>query len=539
MVKPSDDGAAGLSILVVDDDELMRDSLRETLARRGFSVRTAGDGASALDLLRAEEAELVICDLKMPGMSGVELCERVCSAGPAAPPVIVITAFGSVETAVQAIKKGAFDYITKPFKTDELQVVVERALRHGRLLRENQFLRAELEGSLDRFTIVGTSPAIRRTLELVERYAQSPATVLIRGESGTGKELLARAIHFGSVRRQRPFLCVNCAALSAGLLESELFGHEKGAFTGADRMRQGRFELADGGTIFLDEVSEIDPKLQAKLLRVLQEKSFERVGSSRTMKVDVRVLATSNRDLEREVREGRFREDLFFRLNILPLDVPPLRTRREDVALLVAHFLDRIRRRQGGPARRLAPEALSLLSGYSWPGNVRELENLIERACVLTDGPELRPEAFPGLTGGGVRLGAVWSSVSGAVSCIPSGREAAAGPFVAPALAESPGSLAGLSMDDVERVMITDALRRHRGHQKRAASELGIGVRTIRTKIKKWNLGAIGRGCADAAGSVAVGSGVEGTGIERAPFEKGAVEKGAVESDRGVEVLRG
>jgi len=513
VVKPADDPAPGRSVLVVDDDELMRDSLRETLSRRGFAVRSATDGASALSLLREEEAELVICDLKMPGMTGVELCERICAAGPVAPPVIVITAFGSVETAVQAIKKGAFDYITKPFKTDELQVVVERALRHGRLLRENEILRAELEGSRDRFTIVGSSPAIRRTLELVERYARSSATVLIRGESGTGKELLARAIHFGSSRRQRPFLCVNCAALSAGLLESELFGHEKGAFTGADRMRQGRFELADGGTIFLDEVSEIDPKLQAKLLRVLQEKSFERVGSSRTMKVDVRVLATSNRDLEREVHEGRFREDLFFRLNILPLDVPPLRTRREDVALLVAHFLEGIRRRQGGAARRLAPEALSLLSAYSWPGNVRELENLIERACVLTDGPELKSEAFPGLTPGctgpGIGMAGAGKGDGDAALHHPAG---------------SPGSLAGMSMDDVERIMITDALRRHRGHQKRAASELGIGVRTIRTKIKKWNLGSVGRG--GEAASLMDGTGATAGG-------------GGVGRDGTVEVLRG
>jgi DNA-binding NtrC family response regulator len=469
MQKPGGNGGSGVSVLVIDDDELMRDSLKEVLTRRGYSALATKSGADGLTVLREEEVDAVICDLRMPGMSGLEVCEKVMALGALAPPVVVITAFGSVETAVQAIKKGAFDYITKPFKTDELEVVVERALRHGRLLRENQFLRAELEGSPDRAAIVGVSEPIRRTLELVDRYAASSATVLIRGESGTGKELLARAIHFRSTRRDRPFLCVNCAALSAGLLESELFGHEKGAFTGADRMRQGRFELADGGTIFLDEVSEIDPKLQAKLLRVLQERTFERVGSSRTMRVDVRVLATSNRDLEREVREGRFREDLFFRLNILPVDVPPLRSRREDIPQLVAHFLERNRRRQGGSPRTTSPEALALLSSYHWPGNVRELENVIERAWVLADGPVLGPEAFPGLNGG-------------------------AGTRLAPAgAAEGPGKLAGLSIEEVERVMIRDALRRYHGHQKRTAAELGIGVRTLRTKIKKWRLGAEGR----------------------------------------------
>ena len=470
MAKTNGNGSGSVSILVIDDDDPMRDSLRETLLRRGYSVRSAADGPTGLAMLREEEADAVICDLRMNGMGGLEVCEKIAAAGGPSPPVILITAFGSVETAVKAMKLGAFDYLTKPFKTDELQVVIERALRHGRILRENQFLRSELEGSPERFAIIGSSPAIRKTLEMVDRYAGSSATVLIRGESGTGKELVARAIHFRSSRRDRPFLCVNCAALSAGLLESELFGHEKGAFTGADRMRQGRFELADGGTILLDEVSEIDPKLQAKLLRVLQERTFERVGSSRTMQVDVRVLATSNRDLEKEVREGRFREDLFFRLNILPVDVPPLRSRREDIPILVTHFLEKNRRKQGGAARFVTAEALEILESYPWPGNVRELENLVERAWVLSDAEELGSEAFPGIAaaGGASRIG--------------------------PAAGADPGALAGLSIEDMERVMIRDALRRYRGHQKRTATELGIGVRTLRTKIKKWRLEQEGRG---------------------------------------------
>jgi len=468
MAKSGTNGSSGISILVIDDDERMRDSLREALSRRGYTVSTSRDGPTGLACIREEEIDLVICDLRMNGMSGLEVCEKITAAGNQSPPVIVITAYGSVETAVRAMKLGAFDYITKPFKTDELQMVMERALRHRKLVRENQFLRSELEGSPDRFPIVGESPAIRKTLDLIGRYASSSATVLIRGESGTGKELVARAIHFQSSRRDRPFLCVNCAALSAGLLESELFGHEKGAFTGADRMRQGRFELADGGSILLDEVSEIDPRLQAKLLRVLQERTFERVGSSRSMQVDVRVLATSNRELEREVREGKFREDLFFRLNILPLEVPPLRARKEDIPLLAAHFLEMNRKKQGGAPRRVTPGALEILTSYPWPGNVRELENVMERAWVLVDQTELGPPAFPGIA------------------------DPRAGPIPSPS-ADDPGHLAGLSIEEVERVMIRDALRRYSGHQKRTAAELGIGVRTLRTKIKKWSLENEGR----------------------------------------------
>jgi DNA-binding NtrC family response regulator len=374
------------------------------------------------------------------------------------------------------MRQGAFDYITKPFKADELQVVVEKALAHGRLLRENRELRVEnsllkTAVATERAVLVGESRAILRVHKLVDRYADSAATVLIRGATGAGKEVVARLLHQRSPRRGRAFVCVNCAALSAGLLESELFGHEKGAFTGADSARQGRFEIAEGGTILLDEVSEIDLGLQSKLLRVLQERTFERVGSSRSITADVRVLATSNRQLEEEVRAGRFREDLFFRLNVLPIEIPPLCERKEDVPLLVRHFLERIQRRAGGRPKRLDPEAERALVEYDWPGNVRELANVIERAWVLTDGEAMGLEAFPGI---GVRP----------ALAVAGNGESADGASLA--------SFRGMPLRAVERILIRDALRRYRGHQKRTASELGIGVRTLRSKIRKWRLEAVG-----------------------------------------------
>ncbi|MBI4584296.1 MAG: sigma-54-dependent Fis family transcriptional regulator [Planctomycetes bacterium] len=460
-VKPN----GNCSLLVIDDDERMRDSLRETLMRRGYDVTACADGPSGIARFQEGHFDVVLCDLRMPGLEGTEVCSQIHQLN-GFTPLIVITAFGSVETAVEAMRRGAFDYITKPFKTDELEIVIDKARDHARLLEENRYWRSEAEGSSEGHVLVGKSPAIGRLLELVERYAASPATVLIRGESGTGKELVARALHQKSQRRDRPFICVNCAALSAGLLESELFGHERGAFTGADRTRQGRFEIAEGGTLLLDEVSEIDLKLQAKLLRVLQEKTFERVGSSRSLKADVRVLATSNRKLEEEVRQGRFREDLFFRLNVLFIEVPPLCQRLEDIPLLAGHFLEKVRRRSGGKPKELHPAASSILEEYSWPGNVRELENVIERAWVLTDGPMIGPAALTGIAGEAPRV-------------LTAGPES---------LEENLSGLAGLPLRRVEELVIQQALQRHGGHQKNTAFELGIGVRTLRSKMKLWKM---------------------------------------------------
>ncbi|MFN3485437.1 MAG: sigma-54-dependent transcriptional regulator, partial [Planctomycetota bacterium] len=360
-------------------------------------------------------------------------------------PVLIVTAHGTVESAVGAMKKGAYDYILKPFRLEELEALVERALAHRRLERENEVLRARVGDAADPEAIWG--PATRDVWALLERAAQSDATVLITGESGTGKEVAARTLHRLSPRRAAPFLCVNCAALSAGLLESELFGHEKGAFTGADRLRKGRFELADGGTLLLDEVGEIAPGLQAKLLRVLQERAFERVGSSRTRRVDVRLVATTNRDLPAEVARGRFREDLYYRLNVLPIRMPPLRERREEIPLLAGHFLARHR-------KRIAPAAMRLLCAYDWPGNVRELANLLERAAVLCPGDEISADMI-----------APWLE----------------------APSRGPSSLVGMTLEEIERRAIEENLKACGGNRERAARVLGISARTLRDKLKKWN----------------------------------------------------
>jgi DNA-binding NtrC family response regulator len=447
-------------ILVVDDDELMRDSLGQTLAGVGYQVETARSGREGLDNLKRQSFELVLTDLRMPEVGGIELLEELRRQGDETP-VILITAYGAIDTAVSAMKGGASDYIVKPFQRDTLLVAVEKALAHEKLRRENAFFRRQTGADPDTRPIIGQSAAIKGALLLVEKYAPSSGTVLIRGASGTGKELFARLLHHASPRRTNPFLSVNCAALSAGLLESELFGHEKGAFTGAERRNIGRFEIADGGTLLLDEVSEIDTRLQAKLLRVLQEKEFDRVGNARTIKVDVRVVATTNRDLEREVAQGRFREDLYFRLTQLVIDVPPLADRKEDIPLLAEHFLRHAVRAHGGKKVRLSTEALESLAAYSWPGNVRELENLIERAYLLCEGDVIGPEIL-GVT---LKRSAQLVRIDGEA-------------FI------------GKKAEDVERAHILATLRHTGWHQKRAAELLGIGVRTLREKIKRWNLRA-------------------------------------------------
>src|SRR4051794_2700745 len=336
-------------ILIADDQEMMRDSLAGILAREGHEVVATGDGATAVGRLQGARFDLLITDLKMPKMTGIELLAEAKRLR-ADLPVVLMTAFATVNTAVEAMKLGAYDYIQKPFDGDEIKLLVDRTLEHNRLIRENAALRSMTEMNAPR-PLVGTSAIMAEVKQRIELVAQSSATVLIRGESGTGKEVVARGIHAASARRERPMLAVNCAALSENLLESELFGHEKGAFTGADRLRRGRFELADGGTLLLDEISEIAPALQAKLLRVLQESTFERVGSSVSQQVDVRVVATTNRQLEDSVAEGKFRQDLFYRLNVVPIELPPLRQRSADVAELCRHFLHQVARRENSTFR--------------------------------------------------------------------------------------------------------------------------------------------------------------------------------------------
>ena len=500
-------------ILVVDDKELMRDSVAAILSRKGHTVYTAPDGSAALARIADKRPECVVTDLQMPGMNGLELLAEIRRID-AELPVVFMTAFGSVETAVEAMRKGAFDYVTKPFSGDELSISAERALEHARLLRENQVLRANAAPQTRRaqsHRMIGSGAAMEALRAKLMPIAASHGTVLVTGESGTGKEVAARFIHENSPRAGGPFLAINCAALSSALLESELFGHEKGAFTGADRLRKGRFELADGGTLLLDEISEIPPDLQAKLLRVLQEKSFERVGSSVSQKADVRIIATTNRDLAREVDAARFRGDLYFRLNVLPIRMPALRDRVSDVAELSEHFLGLVADREGGKRKKLAKDALSLFERYGWPGNVRELQNLCERAAVLASGDVIAPDLVePWLvandvpaqssSGGlGVRLSRlaaidtpVIETFSSASSALLGSVPAAAGHAGSNGTAHGDGtgipSLVcdgALTLDEIERRSIVATLERFRGHRQKSAKALGIGVRTLGLKLKK------------------------------------------------------
>jgi DNA-binding NtrC family response regulator len=442
-------------ILIVDDQEMMRDSLAATLAREGHEIVAACDGAAAVQRLAAGRFELLISDLKMPRMTGIELLSEAKKLRPEMP-VVLMTAFATVQTAVEAMKLGAYDYIQKPFDGEEIKLLVDRTLEHSRLIKENMALRRINEANGPR-PLIGAGQGMADIKHQIELVAKSNATVLINGESGTGKEMVARAIHHASERKERPMLAVNCAALSENLLESELFGHERGAFTGADKLRRGRFELADGGSLLLDEISEIAPALQAKLLRVLQESSFERVGSSITQQVDVRVIATTNRDLGKEVADGRFRQDLYYRLNVVPIELPPLRERLEDVPELVRHFLHSIAKRESRAFRHIEPEALRLLQKYQWPGNVRELQNIIERASVL--------ESQEGL----IRATTLepWLKLQGQATISTDG-------------------LAGKPLADIEKQVILSTLERFKGHRIKTATALGIGVRTLGMKLKKW-----------------------------------------------------
>jgi DNA-binding NtrC family response regulator len=447
-------------ICLVDDQALLRDSLTTALGQHDHTVFAHASAQDALAHMRQQEADVVITDLRMPGMDGIQFLRELRRLG-LDTPVILMTAHASVETAVEAMKLGAFDYIEKPFNAEELAILVERAVRERNLLRENEAMKRTLEDFTTPPPLIGRSAAITPVFEKIERVAQSSATVLISGPSGSGKEMIARAIHAASPRRDKPMLCVNCAALSPTLLESELFGHEKGAFTGADRTRKGRFELADGGTLLLDEVSEMEPGLQAKLLRVLQEREFERVGSSVTRRVDVRVIATTNRDLRDWCSKAKFREDLYYRLSVLPVEVPGLKERREDIPLLLEHFIEKSSIREGKPRPTLTAETLRVLCDYPWPGNVRELQNFCERLCVLEAGRTIEPDAVRPMLGG-----LILKQASKPVSTVT----------------YRDGSI----LADSERDLIERTLTRFQGHREKTARALGIGLRTLGLKIKKW-----------------------------------------------------
>ncbi len=381
-------------ILIVDDEFSVRDSLYHWFRKDGFQVQSAENAAAALKVLQDQRFDVILLDIKMPGMDGMELQQHIQQIDPRAA-VIMITAFASVDTAVRALKQGAFDYVTKPIDPDELSHLVLRALEQLRLREENTQLRETIDGLVAVDEIVGDSPPMRKVLELVEHVAKTDATVLILGESGTGKEVIARAIHANSRRRYFPVVAVNCGALPESLLESELFGHEKGAFTGAQFRRKGKIEMADGGTLFLDEVGAINTKMQVDLLRVLETKEVTRIGGGRPIKVDFRVVCATNEDLEAAVREGRFREDFYYRINVFTIDLPPLRARRGDIPALANHFMHRFAAQMDKRITQISPEALELLNAYDWPGNVRELSNAIERAMVVGTPPAIRPEDLP------------------------------------------------------------------------------------------------------------------------------------------------
>ncbi len=369
-------------VLVVDDDPAVREVLLETLTNEGHRVTVAVDGPAAIQVVKETPVQVVVTDLQLPGIDGLEILDRV-SRLDSKIVTIVMTGYGTIDYAVRAMKAGAFDFITKPFEPETVAVIVNKALEVQRLRQENHLLRKAVRDQYKLEYLVGTSEPMRRVLEFVEKVADSDSTVLIQGESGTGKELVARMLHFNSLRKDRPLVPVNCGAIPESLLESELFGHERGAFTGAAHTRMGRFELAHGGTVFLDEIGEMSLALQVKLLRVLQERSFERVGGTRTINVDVRIIAATNQDLELAVQEKRFRQDLYYRLNVIPITIPPLRERRSDIPLLVDHFLAIFNRTKQTTITGCDPGAMTHLMEYAWPGNIRELENMIERLVVL------------------------------------------------------------------------------------------------------------------------------------------------------------
>ena len=443
-------------ILVIDDEELMREYVEESLQRAGYTVTSVGNGRNGLEALRDNSFDVVVTDLKMTPMDGLEVLQAVKAESPSTH-CIVMTAYGTIETAVAAMKEGAQDYILKPFAPDELELAVERVLQNARLAQENEYLRGALNEGYDFHAMVGESPCMKEVYDQIQKVASSRATVLLRGESGTGKELVARAIHYLGDRRDNPFIKVNCAALSAGLLESELFGHEKGSFTGAHGRKIGRFELADGGTLLLDEISEIAPGLQPKLLRALQEREIDRVGGTHSIQVDTRIIATSNRDLESAVQNGDFREDLFFRLNVIPINLPPLRERKEDIPALMDHFLERFANENGKHGIEFSSEIRNLFLASPWPGNVRELQNTIERAVVLSDTPKLTSKDFAFLNAA-----------------------------LRPRSGDGLGIRAGITVAQMEKELIFKTLDSCDQNRTRAAQILDISVRTLRNKLKEY-----------------------------------------------------
>ncbi len=455
-------------ILVVDDEPSMRELLQIVLRREGYSVRLAENGRSALSTLEREPADVLISDIKMPDMSGVEVLREAKRLDPDLVGIMV-TAFASTETAVEALRLGAYDYLTKPFDVDELKAKVRNALERRELRQENVLLKRALRSASEFSNIIGRSKVMQAVFDLVETVAPTNSTILVTGESGTGKELVAQAIHFNSLRHERPFVALNCGALPETLLESELFGHVRGAFTGAAGNKKGLIETAERGTVFLDEISEMSPMMQVKLLRVLQERKFRRVGGVEETEADIRIIAATNRDLSRMVGEGTFREDLYYRVNVIPVQLPPLRERREDIPLLAEHFLGKYRTQMGKAISSVSPDALHALEMFDWPGNVRQLENIIERAVALERSSSIQAESLP-------------PEIRGSA---PDRSEASG--HDEPMLPE-----AGLDLprhlESQEREFVAQALRQTAGRHDKAARLLGISPRQFRYLLDKYAL---------------------------------------------------
>jgi len=443
-------------VLIIDDEPLMRKFLVDTFNRKGLIPHEAENGIEGIKRLGNDSYDLIITDVKMPGADGMEMLRHVKQTSPSTI-VVMMTAYATVESAIEAMKMGAFDYLIKPFSPDQIELIIDRVNERMSLLEENRYLKSELNREMGYGEIIGRTAEMKELFETIRKVAQSRATTLISGESGTGKELVARAIHYNSPRREKPFIRVNCAALPESLLESEFFGHERGAFTGAASRRQGRFELADGGTLLLDEISEITPNLQAKLLRVLQEREFERIGGAKSIKVDVRVISTTNRNLLEEIERGRFREDLYYRLNVIPIHLPPLREKRGDIEILAKYFLERYCAENNRTNMTLPRETLEVMSRYRWPGNVRELENVIERAVVLHLDDEILPQHLS------LNLN-VKPADSGGVTEV------------------------GQTLAQMEKKLILKTLAVCRGNRGETAKVLDISVRTLRNKLSEYNV---------------------------------------------------
>ncbi|MDQ5986871.1 MAG: Transcriptional regulatory protein ZraR [Syntrophus sp. SKADARSKE-3] len=449
------------TVLVVDDDLAHRTMLKTLLSGWGYRITEADDGETAVAFVREQPFDLVLMDIRMLKMSGLEALPKIKAINPAIP-VIIMTAYSSVETAVEAVKSGAYDYLQKPLDFDELRLKMERAMEHRNLKEENRLLRENLGNRFDRRNLIGNSTAMVRLLDTVSQVAPSEATIIITGESGTGKEVIAGAVHFNSLRKDGPFIKINCAAITETLLESELFGHEKGAFTGADRRKEGKFRQADGGTIFLDEITETSLAMQVKLLRVLQEREITRVGGNEVISVDVRVIAATNRDILQEIAIGKFREDLYYRLNVVTLHVPPLRERREDIPILAQHFLEYFAEKNHKAIKGYTPQAIDRMLRYNWPGNVRELMNAVERGVVLSRS-EYLDEGELSL----IFLGAAEERPVSPASSIPA---------------------EGVQLEQVEKSTILATLNAVSGNKSEAARRLGITRRTLHLKLKRYGL---------------------------------------------------